>query len=108
MSAPEFVFKILHSEQWKLLSATGEFSGSPDDQRDGFLHLACAHQLSAAIEKHFSGCTRLVIAKVSGRNPRIRMELSRGGQDFPHLYGVLRSSEVLDIMEWSPGEPLRW
>lgn len=104
MDAPEFVFKIFLPDQWKVLETSGVFHGSADDLRDGFIHLSCAHQLEGTIAKHFAAQTRLMIATFSGKIEGLQMEVSRGGAKFPHLYGVLRRTDVVEMNEWSPGD----
>jgi len=92
----ELVYKILTRPQWSILQKTREFSGSPDDLRDGFVHLSTLEQLPGTLAKHFAGQTDLVLVEVPVRalGPALRWELSRGGALFPHLYGVLRLADV--------------
>jgi uncharacterized protein (DUF952 family) len=93
----EFVYKILTNEQWETLKHEGSFVGSPDDLRDGFIHLSLPSQVVGTLEKHFSGQEGLVLLKLhAGRlGAGLRVEKSRGGQDFPHLYRELCSGDVV-------------
>jgi len=50
---PIMIFKILTLPQWETLQATHEFHGSPDDKRDGFIHLSCGAQLQGTLDKHY-------------------------------------------------------
>ena len=43
---PEQIYKILRQAEWTQLQITEVFDGSPDDLRDGFIHLSTAAQLS--------------------------------------------------------------
>ncbi|WP_448580077.1 DUF952 domain-containing protein [Thermaurantiacus sp.] len=87
--------KIFRAAEWEALQQEGHFAGSPDDLRDGFIHLSTEEQLPGTLEKHFAGEEGLVIATVhlAPGDPALRWEPSRGGQLFPHLYRPLRREE---------------
>jgi uncharacterized protein (DUF952 family) len=90
------VYKILRRREWVALQTTGEFAGSPDDLRDGFVHLSTLEQLPGTLATHFGGESDLVLVELEA--PRLgqalRWEASRGGTLFPHLYGTLRLADV--------------
>ncbi|GAA0448986.1 MULTISPECIES: DUF952 domain-containing protein [Sphingomonas] len=102
MSKPNAAFKVLTADQMAELEA-GSFAGAPIDQQDGYIHLSTAAQLTETVDKHFAGQEGLWVAEVDleALGDAIRWEPSRGGQDFPHLYGKL----TLDtIVAYSPLE----
>lgn len=102
MSKPNAAFKVLTADQMAELEA-GSFTGAPIDQQDGYIHLSTAAQLTETVDKHFAGQEGLWVAEVDleALGDAIRWEPSRGGQDFPHLYGKL----TLDtIVAYSPLE----
>jgi uncharacterized protein (DUF952 family) len=72
------------------------FEGSPDDRRDGFIHLSTAAQLAGTIERHFAGEAEVVILtfEPSDLGDRLKWEPSRGGDLFPHHYGPLDRAAV--------------
>ncbi len=94
---PETVYKLLTPEQWKEFQSCGEFSGSADDERDGFIHLSCTHQLKGTWEKHFKARADVVVVSLTTQHmgPALKFEVSRGGDRFPHLYRSLRITEVV-------------
>jgi len=93
------LLKIFRAAEWQAFRASGAFAGSEDDRRDGFIHLSTDTQLRATVERHFAGQTGLVIAELGvAGDPALRMEVSRGGALFPHLYRPLTWS---DISAWS-------
>jgi uncharacterized protein (DUF952 family) len=104
----ETVHKILTFAEWNHLQSTGRFDGSPDDLRDGFIHLSTTEQLSGTLQKHFAGQTGLVCVsfQVSHLGPALRWEPSRGGQLFPHLYGPLLRAAVSSHEPCSPVPPV--
>lgn len=90
-------FKVLTGPDMAALERDGTFAGSADDQRDGYIHLSTATQLTATVDKHYAGQTDLHIAEVDldALGEIIRWEPSRGGQEFPHLYGPLPLEAVV-------------
>lgn len=87
----DLIYKILRRAEWEAALGAGQFLGSSDDIRDGFIHFSAAHQLQGTAEKHFAKETDLVLlAAAAGRlGPALRWDVSRGGDRFPHLYGPL-------------------
>ncbi len=96
------LYKILTEAALKEAERSGQFAGSSDDIRDGFIHLSAAHQLEGTLAKHFPGQDGLVLVAVDAARlgPHLKWEASRGGALFPHLYAGIDLSAVL----WS--EPL--
>ncbi len=95
--------KIFTTDEWLHFRDTGEFSGSADDLRDGFIHLSLAHQVEGTLARHFAGASEIVIAEISVEQDAVEMEVSRGGERFPHLYRSLTLEDVVwsgEIGEW--------
>jgi uncharacterized protein (DUF952 family) len=88
---PFYVYKIVAEATWQAAVAKGQYSGSPDDIRDGYIHFSTAAQTAGTLAKHFAGQPSLVIIAVESTKlgPALRWEPSRGGALFPHLYGPL-------------------
>jgi uncharacterized protein (DUF952 family) len=91
------VYKILRETEWAQTRECGVFHGSPDDLRDGFLHFSAAHQVRETVHKYFSTEDRLMLLALDAEKmgPSLRWEISRGGEKFPHFYGVLACDRVL-------------
>lgn len=85
------IYKILSQADWNLAVAAQIYRGSPDDHRDGFIHFSAAHQVAATAEKYFSNQADLLIVAFSEDQftDELKWEASRGGDEFPHLYGTL-------------------
>ena len=87
--------KIFRAGEWAGFVAGGEFAGSADDLRDGFLHLSTSAQVEGTLRRHFAGEEGLVVAELAVDNdPALRFERSRGGALFPHLYRPLQWRDV--------------
>jgi uncharacterized protein (DUF952 family) len=97
------VYKILRADEWAAFDAAGETRGAPVDLADGYIHLSTAAQAAGTAAKHFAGEDGLWLLAVETETlGDLRWEPSRGGQLFPHLYGVLRRESV----NWARPLPL--
>jgi uncharacterized protein (DUF952 family) len=97
------IYKILRGPEWADFDAAGETTGAPVDLADGYIHFSTAAQAAETAAKHFAGAEGLwLLAVDTQRLGDLRWEPSRGGQLFPHLYGVLRREHVV----WARPLPL--
>ncbi len=94
-------FKLLRASEWEAFAAQGRFAGSPVDLQDGFVHLSAAEQVEETARRHFAGEAGLMLLTLDRTRlgPLIRMEPSRGGELFPHLYRGLEIEDVLFAQE---------
>jgi uncharacterized protein (DUF952 family) len=105
------IYKLV--TEWDAAWAEGIYRGSEQDQRDGFIHMSTAAQISETARKHFSGVPDLVLLAIDtdvieklhasedeeertgqSKGSPLRWEPSRGGDLFPHLYALLPSAAV--------------
>jgi uncharacterized protein (DUF952 family) len=93
------VYKIMSAAEVKQMQRDGVFRGSPADIADGYIHLSRGSQLAETLEKHFSGVDHLMLAAVdlSLLDDAVRWEPARGGQLFPHIYGLLPILAVVSV-----------
>lgn len=103
-AAARTVFKILAHADWTAAQRLGSYGGSPDDVRDGFIHLSTCSQLDGTARRHFAGKPNLVVVafEAAALGPKLVWEPSRGGVLFPHLYGALPAALAL----WQAPLPL--
>ena len=92
------IYKVFLPEQWKDFTNYERTKGAPVDISDGYIHFSTATQVKETIAKHFSGHKNLILAacKTDTLSSDLKWELSRGGQDFPHLYRELLITDI----EW--------
>ncbi len=93
------IYTMARAADWREAEAAGEYRGSADDRRDGFLHFSTAAQLRASAAKHRAGEADLILVAVEAAalGPALRWEPAAGGKRpglFPHLYGPLPLSAV--------------
>jgi len=86
-----FAYKLLDRPAWLAWKESGTFTGSPDDLRDGFIHLSTAEQTAETAAKYFADVEPLVVAMVdlAAVAETLRWEPSRGGALFPHVHGPI-------------------
>lgn len=98
------IYKILRQSEWVEMQADGQFGGSVHDQRDGFIHMSTAAQLQGTLDKHYTDGDVVILAAVSAQDVSdpIKWEVSRGGAEFPHIYGTLPLSAVKTHWPLSP------
>lgn len=98
-STPSFkVYKVCARASWLSAQEHGVLEPSLVDRRDGYVHLSAATQVAGTLAKHYAGQQDLVLLAVAlERLPAgaLRWEISRGGEEFPHLYGELRTAYVV-------------
>jgi uncharacterized protein (DUF952 family) len=96
MTRPATAYKVLTAPQMGDLEA-GSFEGAPIDIQDGYIHLSTAAQLTETVDKHFADEPNLWVAAIDleALGDTIKWEVSRGGAEFPHLYGALTLETVV-------------
>lgn len=93
------VYKVMSEAELQQMQRDGMFNGSPVDIADGYIHLSCASQLAATLDRHFSGVAGLMLVAVdlSRLGDTVRWEPARGGDLFPHIYGRLPMEAVVAV-----------
>lgn len=91
------IYKILSEGDYKAAKSRGQFLGSSDDLRDGFIHFSAGHQVAGTLAKHYASQVNLVLLSVDQHQlgPALKWERSRNGDLFPHLYGPLALDAVV-------------
>jgi uncharacterized protein (DUF952 family) len=67
----ETIYKIISRSDWDFARTLGQYHGSGDDRRDGFIHFSTASQMRVTAAKHFAGQDGLVLlalAQISSAN----------------------------------------
>lgn len=103
--AEDVIYKICGRDEWHKAAARGCFGGNGDDERDGFIHFSTAAQVRETAAKHFARREDLVLIAVraGALSDALEWEVSRGGDKFPHLYGELPLSAVIETRDLALG-----
>ena len=100
----QVLYKIIDAAAWADAVSAGVFHGAAIDLRDGYIHLSTGGQAKETARLHFAGVENLALVAIdeSVLAKDLKWEASRGGQLFPHVYGVLDPKHIL----WA--KPLPW
>jgi uncharacterized protein (DUF952 family) len=68
---------------------------------EGFIHASFAEQLDQTLRLYFKDVEKVLILKIDEMNldAEIRVEKSRDGEFFPHIYGRVNKSAVVNVEE---------
>ena len=96
---PAVIYKICPQALWREAESAGRFKGAPVDLADGYIHFSTAARLRETAARHFAGQPDLLLVTVDADalGPDLRYEKSRGGDLFPHLYGMLPLAAVRKV-----------
>lgn len=99
------IVKLLRAAEWAAFARDGSFAGSPDDVRDGFIHLSTPAQAETTRAKYFADAPGVVTLTLDADalGDALCWEPSRGGALFPHLY---RALVIADVVSVAPSSPL--
>jgi uncharacterized protein (DUF952 family) len=94
------VYKICPAADWEAAARLGQYAGSADDHRDGFIHLSTGAQVARTLGKHFAGREGLLLVAFDAESlgAGLRYEGSAGGTLYPHLYGLLPTAAAHRVM----------
>lgn len=100
----DYIYKVLTSIQWARFQADKIFTGSPVDVQDGFIHLSCASQLKATLDKWYAEQAEVALLEIQAAKieAHLKYEISRGGAEFPHLFADLPMTAVGRVWLVSP------
>ncbi len=94
------IYHMAAIADWRAAELSGGYAGSGDDLRDGFIHFSTAQQVIESAAKHRKGRDDLLLLFVQAETlgAALRWEPARGGQLFPHLYGVLQPRQAYRVV----------
>jgi uncharacterized protein (DUF952 family) len=101
-----FVYKVLTQEQWAQFQSEDIFRGSPVDLEDGYIHLSCLSQLTETLDKWYAQYSVVALLEIETAEIEadLKYEVSRGGEDFPHLFADLPFTAVGRVWLVSPDQ----
>jgi prephenate dehydrogenase len=100
------IFHITTRAAWEAAAAAGRYTAD-SLQTEGFIHCSQAEQVAWVANTRFRGRTDLVLLHVdeAAVGAEIRRENLEGGTTlFPHIYGPLPASAVVDVTPMVPAD----
>jgi uncharacterized protein (DUF952 family) len=91
-------YHILTPEQWAKFEPF-DYLEADSLATEGFIHGSYAEQVDESLRLYFVGCERILILKIdpSLLTSKLVIETSRDGALFPHIYGALNKSAILEV-----------
>jgi len=104
MKRDRYIYKALTLDQWHAFQRDNVFKGSPVDLADGYIHLSCADQLKATLDKYYADQAEVALLQVDALkiDAALKYEVSRGGAEFPHLFADLLMTAIEQLWLVSP------
>lgn len=64
---------------------------------EGFVHCSFGRQVAGTLHLHFPDATEVTLLRLDPTTlgARLKLEASRGGELFPHVYGDIESGDVV-------------
>ena len=96
-------FHIAERTRWEQSLDTGEYTASTIGREladEGFIHLSTAAQVPGVLERFYRGVGGLVLLHVDEQRltaPLVYEQLGAAPEPFPHLYGPLATSAVVEV-----------
>ncbi len=86
-----YVYRVMLENEWNEFKKKKKFFGNKLDLQSGFIHLSTKEQLTKTIEKYYSHKVRVMVLefKVKDLEKKLKWEISRDNQLFPHHYGFI-------------------
>lgn len=93
---------VISSDDWRRAQAGGAVAPA-SLAADGFVHLCDSEQVDGVLARHFPDRDDLILLTLDpGALPEVRREDLYGHGAFPHAYGPLPLSAVLDARPLRP------
>lgn len=110
LTMTETLYRFADPASLAAASISGVFEGEALDRADGFIHLSTRDQLAGTLEAHFGGVRHLALAEIEpgALGGTIKWERSRGGELFPHVYGIIPFSAIRAVHLMRRGEDEAW
>lgn len=91
------IYKIMPQPNLEVFKRSGRFTGLGIDLTDGYIHFSTAEQVKETASKHFYSQENLALVwtEANSLGEKLKWELSRGNNHFPHLYRHWCYDEVL-------------
>ncbi len=93
-------YHITTPEQWAKFSDK-DFYKAESLQTEGFIHASFADQLEETLKIYYKGVSKVLILTIDADSltSNLVVEKSRNGEDFPHIYGAINKSAIVEIKE---------
>ncbi|MCA6366234.1 MAG: DUF952 domain-containing protein [Cytophagales bacterium] len=92
------IYHITTLAAWVAQQASDEYTTESLNQ-EGFIHCSTKEQVKATLERYYSYTKDLLLLHInsSGLLAELKFELATNGELFPHVFGKLNKSAIVEI-----------
>ena len=92
-----FIYHIVLPEDWEIWKERS-FYEAPSLLTEGFIHCSFEEQLESVISRYYASAPELVVLKITSEKltSKLVAEPSTGGEIYPHVYGPIDISAVVE------------
>lgn len=96
------IYHITTHALWDKALNEGKDKGSyshPTFAAEGFIHCSTREQVLETLEAHFQQEKEVLLLVIPEKQVKniLKWEVSRNGQEFPHLYGRIPLAAIVDV-----------
>ena len=93
-------YHITTPEQWAAQEAQDFYTADSLDT-EGFIHCSFAEQVDKTLSLYFKGMEKIWLLTIDSEllTSKLIVEGSRDGELFPHIYGVVNKTAIVDRVE---------
>lgn len=90
------IYHIVLPEAWAAFE--GDFYEAASLADEGFIHCSFAGQLDAVLGRYYNGVDHVIILEIDSDRltSQLVIEPSTGGEDYPHIYGPINKSAIIN------------
>jgi beta-hydroxylase len=106
----DMIYRIAMPDALAAAATAGAYEGEAHDKADGFIHCSTRQQLAGTLMAHYAEASRLAVAEIDAAalGDTLKWEKSRGGESFPHVYGVIGWDSVRAVHLIRRGDDGDW
>lgn len=94
------IYHIVTPEVWEKYKNEYEYEAE-SLRTENFIHCSYRHQLEAVVERYYKNQTKILILHINPHllESKLIAERSTGGEVYPHIYGKINRSAIVDVEE---------
>jgi glutathione S-transferase len=104
------LFHIALPEDWAAAQRAGEVTDSTRGvtlEQEGYIHCSYAEQVAATARRFYRDLDEIVVLRIDPArlsSPVVEEDLAGSGEPFPHVYGPIEVSAVVDASTVRPAD----
>lgn len=94
------IYHITTEKEWAACANQSEYAPAAF-AKEGFIHTSRLHQLEGVLQRYYAGRKDLLLLKIEEKlvEPDLIYEPSANKELFPHVYGKLNKSAIVEVVD---------